>query len=81
MHKGGDNIINVGYFIEDIMEQIKNIFSNIISDKQTIDELSNENIKVNPNSYEYLKKTLLKKGNLGAIFEAINKTKEKNISC
>ena len=77
MHKGGDNIINVGYFIEDIMGQIKNIFSNIISIKQIIDKLSSENIKVNSNSYKYLKKTLLKKGNIGGIFEAINQNKEK----
>ena len=77
MHKGGDNIINVGYFIEDIMERIKNIFSNIIPIKQIIDKLSSENIKVNSNGYKYLKKTLLKEGNIGAIFEAINQNKEK----
>ena len=77
IHKGGDNIKNVGYFIEDIMERIKNIFSNIIPIKQIIDKLSSENIKVNSNSYKYLKKTLLKEGNIGAIFEAINQNKEK----
>ena len=77
MHKGGDNIINVGYFMEDIMRQIKDIFSNIIPIKQIIDKLSSENIIVNSNCNKYLKKTILKKGNIGAIFESLNKNNEK----
>jgi hypothetical protein len=77
IHKGGDNIINIGYFMEDIMRQIKNIFSNIISIKQIIDKLSSDNIVVNSNSSKYLKKTLLEKGNIGAIFESFNQNKEK----
>jgi hypothetical protein len=77
IHKGGDNIINIGYFMEDIMRQIKNIFSNIISIKQIIDKLSSENIVVNSNNSKYLKKTLLEKGNIGAIFESFNQNKEK----
>ena len=77
MHKGGDNIINVGYFMEDIMRQIKDIFSNIIPIKQIIDKLSSENIIVNSNCNKYLKKTILKKGNIGAIFESLNQNNEK----
>ena len=77
MHKGGDNIINVGYFMEDIMRQIKDIFSNIIPIKQIIDKLSSENIIVNSNCNKYLKKTIIKKGNIGAIFESLNKNNEK----
>jgi len=77
MHKGGDKIINFGYFMEDIMRHIKDIFSNIISIKQIIDKLSSEKIIVNFNCSKYLKKTILKEGNIGAIFESFNKNNEK----
>ena len=76
MHIGGYNIINHGYFIKDIMLYIKSIFSNIDAIKKEINIIKND-YSINKNNNKYLKQTIIKQGDIGFIFEAINENQEK----
>lgn len=76
MHKGGDNTNNIGIFIKDILLHIKSINSNIDIITKEIDKLKDK-ISISFNNKKYLKKSPpILEGDIGSIFEGINKKKE-----